>query len=73
MILSTYYIRLGSNEILDIGHDLLKLLQVLAFCAPTLIGALVRKTVLSLVHPKTRDANSKAFDLGLAAGRACIE
>ena len=33
----------------------------------------VRKAVLALVPPKTVDANSKAFDLGRDAGRACLE
>ena len=33
----------------------------------------VRKAVLSLVPPKTIDANSKAFDLGRYAGSACLE
>ena len=33
----------------------------------------VRKAVLSLVPPKTVDANSKAFDLGRDAGKACLK
>jgi len=33
----------------------------------------VRKAVLALVPPKTIDANSKAFDLGKEAGRACLD
>jgi len=33
----------------------------------------VRKAVLALVPPKTKDANSKAFDLGKDAGSACLE
>ena len=33
----------------------------------------VRKAVLALVPPKTKDANSKAFDLGRDAGVACLE
>ena len=33
----------------------------------------VRKAVLALVPPKTKDANSKAFDLGRDAGGACLE
>jgi indolepyruvate ferredoxin oxidoreductase beta subunit len=33
----------------------------------------VRKAVLALVPPKTREANSKAFDLGRDAGGACLE
>ena len=32
----------------------------------------VRKAVLALVPPKTKDANSKAFDLGRDAGGACL-
>jgi indolepyruvate ferredoxin oxidoreductase beta subunit len=32
----------------------------------------VRKAVLALVPPKTRDANSKAFDLGLEASGTCL-
>ncbi len=32
----------------------------------------VRKAVLALVPPKTAKANSKAFDLGRAAGSACL-
>ncbi|MHA1950599.1 MAG: indolepyruvate oxidoreductase subunit beta [Candidatus Thorarchaeota archaeon] len=33
----------------------------------------VRKAVLALVPQKTIDANSKAFDLGRAAGSSCLE
>ncbi len=33
----------------------------------------VRKAVLTLVPPKTIEANSKAFDLGRDAGSACLE
>ncbi|MGY5860215.1 MAG: indolepyruvate oxidoreductase subunit beta [Candidatus Thorarchaeota archaeon] len=33
----------------------------------------VRKAVLALVPPKTKDANSKAFDLGRDAGGACLD
>ena len=33
----------------------------------------VRKAVLALVPPKTKDANSKAFDLGRDAGGSCLE
>ena len=33
----------------------------------------VRKAVLALVPPKTKEANSKAFDLGRDAGGACLE
>lgn len=32
----------------------------------------VRKAVLALVPPKTVESNSKAFDLGKAAGSACL-
>ena len=32
----------------------------------------VRKAVLALVPPKTKEANSKAFDLGRDAGGACL-
>lgn len=32
----------------------------------------VRKAVLALVPPKTKEANSKAFDLGWDAGGACL-
>jgi indolepyruvate ferredoxin oxidoreductase beta subunit len=32
----------------------------------------VRKAVLALVPPKTKDANSKAFDLGREAGGTCL-
>jgi indolepyruvate ferredoxin oxidoreductase beta subunit len=32
----------------------------------------VRKAVLALVPPKSRDANSKAFDLGLKASGTCL-
>ena len=32
----------------------------------------VRKAVLALVPPKTKDANSRAFDLGLDAGGECL-
>ncbi len=32
----------------------------------------LRKAVLELVPPKTTDANSKAFDLGLNAGGTCL-
>jgi indolepyruvate ferredoxin oxidoreductase beta subunit len=32
----------------------------------------VRKAVLALVPPKTVDANSKAFDLGLEASTGCL-
>ncbi|TET11696.1 MAG: indolepyruvate ferredoxin oxidoreductase subunit beta [Candidatus Thorarchaeota archaeon] len=33
----------------------------------------VRKAVLALVPPKTLDANSKAFDLGLEASTGCLQ
>lgn len=33
----------------------------------------VRKAVLALVPPKTVKANSKAFDLGMSSGLACLE
>lgn len=33
----------------------------------------LRKAVLALVPPKTRDANSRAFDLGKEAGVICLE
>ncbi|MHA1637348.1 MAG: indolepyruvate oxidoreductase subunit beta [Candidatus Thorarchaeota archaeon] len=33
----------------------------------------VRKAVLTLVPPKTRDANSRAFDLGSNAGGECLQ
>lgn len=33
----------------------------------------VRKAVLALVPPKTKEANSKAFDLGRDAGDSCLE
>ena len=33
----------------------------------------VRKAVLALVPTKTRDANSRAFDLGVDAGSACLK
>jgi len=36
-------------------------------------GEEVRKAVLALVPPKTKSANSKAFDLGRDAGGACLE
>ncbi len=32
----------------------------------------VREAVLALVPPKTRDANSRAFELGLKAGASCL-
>lgn len=33
----------------------------------------VRKAVLALVPPKTIEVNSKAFDLGMSTGHACLE
>ncbi len=33
----------------------------------------VREAVISLVPPKTREANSRAFDLGLETGGACLK